>query len=188
MTRCSGRDGAFWFLMAGGRPGPAVPHGDRRRAGAGQQLHAATSAASSSRRSGDRGGLGRPRPALRRPRLRRLAGQADDGIGRHLRSTVHPPLGYLGRAGREVAPVRLRRSSGGKLAGSGTSADRRAGRRHAVQAVRRRRGDRALARWPDRLLHAARGGADRAASRPTSTSSRCPSDGIGAAGQSDRRQ
>ena len=37
----------------------------------------------------------------------------------------------------------------------------RAGRRHAVQAVRRRRGDRHLQRRQDRVLRAARGGADR---------------------------
>ena len=38
---------------------------------------------------------------------------------------------------------------GGKLAGKGAVLTGSAGRRHAVQAVRRRRGDRALARRPD---------------------------------------
>ena len=36
------------------------------------------------------------------------AGQAGDRQRPHLRPAVHPPLGYAGRAGRPLAPVRLR--------------------------------------------------------------------------------
>ena len=102
---------------------------------------------------------------LRRFRLRRPAQGAKRRVGPGLRPDVRPPLGHLGRAGRPQPHLRLpdRRRQGDRRRRAG---DWRAGRRHAVQAVRRRRGDRHLGRRPDRLFRAC---ARPAGSRPNST-------------------
>ena len=96
---------------------------------------------------------GLPRPRLRRDDLPGQAGRTRP----HLRQDVRAPLGHLGRAGHAFAHLRLP-DRGRKADRRWRSPDRRPGRRHAVEAVRRRRGDCFLARRQDRLLRASRGG------------------------------
>ena len=168
-----GADGAIWFLAPVKGQRPVVPDEDR----AGKRSRSPTlkgdiSGFKISQDGRPPADLRRPRPALRRFRLRRRQAAEDRGgsaraydqlFVRHWDAWADP--------GHALAPVRFpdRRRQGHRRGRAGV---RRAGRRHAVQAVRRRRGNRLLQRRPDRLSSrcARRGGSRRP--RPTSTFSR----------------
>ena len=144
-----GADGALWFLMPVKRSGPAVPDDDRRHAGAGQQLqgrHRRVQARAVGRpasSSGPTATCAAPTSIARvcRPRT-------EDRLSAAPTTSSSSATGIRGRAGRALAPVRL--PGRGRQARRGRrSARRQSGRRHAVQAVRRRRGDCLLARRQD---------------------------------------
>ena len=163
MTRSSAPTARFWFLMAG-----------RASTTSCSAWRSAAAPVQVSNFNGDIGGFklapSGDRVVVWADRDLRCAdldcaglpAKPKTGIGPHLRPAVRPPLGHLGRAGRRSSRLFAFPVAGGKLAGGGVPLDRQPGRRHAVQAVRRRRGDRFLARRPHRLFRAARGGPDRA--------------------------
>ena len=84
------------------------------------------------------------------------------GSGREYDQIVRPPLGHVGRAGRQDRASSPSRSSAARSPAPACRVTGGLVGDTPVQAVRRRRGNRPLGRRPDGLFRAARGGADRA--------------------------
>ena len=173
MTRCSAPDGSLWFLMPvgehdqlfrmaiGGAPVQVsnftddvggfrvAPSGDRVVVWADRDLRCA-----------DLNCAGLP------PKPKTGSGRTYDQLFiRHWDTWAEPGVAFASvriRARRRQARRQWR------------PADRQSGRRYAVQAVRRRRGDRLLARRAHGLFHSCAKPGGSSPSRPTSTSSRCP--------------